>query len=181
MKISKNKFVSVCYDLHVSNENENDGKLELMETATKDSPLKFIFGTEQMLPGFENELIGLEAGAKFQFTLAPENAYGEFMDDHVVELPKDIFKVDGKFDDEYIKEGIMLPMMNANGERMTASVLEVREDVLLMDFNHPLAGETLHFSGKVLDVHDPTEEEIISMNQNAGCGSKGCDGCEGCE
>jgi len=180
MKISKNKFVSVCYDLHVSNENENEGELELMETATKEKPLEFIFGTEQMLPGFENKLIGLEAGDKFKFTLDPVNAFGEYMDDHVVEVPKNFFEVDGKFDDEYIKKDIMLPMRNANGDCMTASVLEVREDVLLMDFNHPLAGETLHFSGEVLDVHDPTEEEIISMNQNAGCGSKGCEGCEGC-
>ena len=179
MKISDNKFVAVCYDLHVSNAEENDGALELMESAPKEQPLKFIFGTGQMLPGFEKNLNDLEVGEKFQFTLDPANGYGEFMDDHVVELPKSIFEVDGKFDDEYIKEGVTLPMENAEGDRMYGSVLEVKDDVVVMDFNHPLAGETLHFSGEVLDVHDPTDEEIAALN-SVGCGSAGCEGCKGC-
>ena len=51
-------------------------------------------------------------------------------------------------------------MMDSNGNRMNGSVLEVKDDIVVMDFNHPLAGETLHFSGEVIDVHEPTAEEI---------------------
>ena len=175
MKISKNKFVSVIYDLNVGEENE----LELMESATEEHPLQFIFGSGTMLPAFEENIKELEAGSKFQFTLTPENAYGTFIEENVVELPKSIFEVNGKFDDEYIQEGITLPMMSSDGERLNGSVLEVKENVVVMDFNHPLAGETLHFSGVVIDVHEPTVEEIAAISQamGGGCGSCNCDEC----
>jgi FKBP-type peptidyl-prolyl cis-trans isomerase SlyD len=175
MKISTNKFVSVAYDLNVGEEDER----ELMERATQERPLQFIFGTDSMLPAFENELNGLSMGDTFQFTLTPENAYGEFNEQHVLELPKSMFEVNGKFDSELVKEGNTLPMMDTEGQRMIGSVLEVKDDIVIMDFNHPLAGETLHFSGKVLDVHEPTAEDIATINatQNSGCGGS----CEGCE
>ena len=175
MKISKNKFVSVTYDLNVGEDND----IELMESATEEQPLQFIFGTGTMLPAFEENIKELEAGSKFQFTLTPENAYGEFIEENVVELPKNIFEVNGKFDDEYIVEGITLPMMSSTGERMNGSVLEVKESVIVMDFNHPLAGETLHFSGVVIDVHEPTIEEIAAISQTMGGGCGGCD-CDDC-
>ena len=177
MRISKNKFVSVTYDLNVGDENER----ELMESATEEQPLQFIFGTGTMLPAFEDNIKELETGSKFQFSLTPENAYGEYVEENVVELPKNIFEVNGKFDDEYIKEGITLPMMSSTGERMNGSVLEVKDNVIVMDFNHPLAGETLHFSGEIIDIHEPTAEEIaaISHAMSGGCGG-GCD-CEGCD
>jgi FKBP-type peptidyl-prolyl cis-trans isomerase SlyD len=175
MRISENKFVSVTYDLNVGEENEQ----ELMERATKERPLQFIYGIGNMLPAFEENIKELEPGAKFRFSLTPEDAYGEYMEDHTIELPKNIFEVNGKFDDEYIKEGVTLPMMNSNGERMNGSVLEVKEEAVVMDFNHPLAGETLHFNGEVLDVHEPTEEEIAAMNSamagGCGCGECNCE------
>jgi FKBP-type peptidyl-prolyl cis-trans isomerase SlyD len=178
MKISANKFVSVIYDLNVGEEDER----ELMERATVEHPLQFIFGTDAMLPAFEKALNGLEIGATFQFTLTPENAYGEYIEENIVDLPKSLFEVEGQFDNEYVKEGNTIPMMDSNGQRMIGSVHEVKADVVVMDFNHPLAGETLHFSGKVIDVHEPTVDEIalIHAETHSGCGG-GCDGCEGCE
>lgn len=180
MRITANKFVSVTYDLSVGEDNE----LELMERATPEVPLSFIFGTGMMLPAFEDALKGLEAGETFTFSISPENGYGEYNEDHLVELPKHIFEVEGKFDSEMVKEGNTLPMMDTNGNRLNGSVMEVKEDVVLMDFNHPLAGETLHFSGEILDVHDPTTEEIAAMSSGEGCNC-GCDddcnngGCNG--
>ena len=175
MKISTNKFVSVAYDLNVGEGDER----ELMERATIDRPLQFILGTDSMLPAFEAGLDGLATGDAFQFTLTPENAYGEFIEEHVVELPKSMFEIDGKFDRDFVKEGNTIPMMDEAGQRMNGSVLEVKDNVVVMDFNHPLAGETLHFSGKVLDVHEPTAEEIAAMNaaMNPGC-EGGCSGCQ---
>ncbi|MDR3250947.1 MAG: FKBP-type peptidyl-prolyl cis-trans isomerase [Tannerella sp.] len=184
MRISKNKFISVTYDLHVGDDEE---ERELMESATKESPLNFIFGIGAMLPFFEEKISGLETGSKFEFSLTPENGYGEYNEDHLVDLPRSIFEVNGKFDDEYIKEGVTLPMVNSNGERMNGSVIEIKDDVIVMDFNHPLAGETLHFSGEILDVHEPTEAEIAEMNETmgggCGCCGNGCDDCcdeDGC-
>jgi len=174
MKISANKFVSAIYDLFVGEGDER----ELMERATVDRPLQFIFGTDSMLPGFEDALNGLSIGQSFQFTLTPENAYGEFIEDNIVELSKKLFEVDGKFDNEYVQEGQTIPMLDSNGQRLMGSVHEVKDNVVVMDFNHPLAGETLHFSGSVMDVHEPTAEDIALLNaeMNQGCGGR-CDGC----
>lgn len=180
MKISTNKSVAVTYDLNVGEGEER----ELMEKATAEAPLKFIYGTGSMLPAFEKALVGLAVGDEFSFSLTPEDAYGEYNEEHVLDLPKNIFMVDGKFDDETIKEGNTLPMMDSNGSRMNGSVLEVKEDVVVMDFNHPLAGETLHFSGNVIDVHEATAEEIAALTAGAGgcgCGDSECgDGGCGC-
>ncbi|MDR1724364.1 MAG: FKBP-type peptidyl-prolyl cis-trans isomerase [Tannerella sp.] len=172
MKILKNKLVAVAYDLSVGDDDDR----EMMESATKEQPLRFIYGIGAMLPAFEDNIKLLEAGDKFEFSLTPENAYGERIEENVIELPKKVFEVDGKFDTEYVKEGATLPMMSSSGERMNGSVLEVNDDVVLMDFNHPLAGETLFFSGEILDVHDPTDEEILAINKEmGGCSCHNCD------
>jgi FKBP-type peptidyl-prolyl cis-trans isomerase SlyD len=178
MKITSNKFVSVTYDLNVG----EDGELELMERATPEVPLQFIFGTGMMLPAFEDELKGLKAGDTFNFTILPENAYGSYSEERLVELPRNIFEVEGKFDDQMVQEGNTLPMMDSDGNHLNGSVVEVKDDVVLMDFNHPLAGETLHFRGEVMDVHDPSAEEIAAMSSDGrGCGGdcpgSGCNGC----
>ncbi|MCD7936682.1 MAG: peptidylprolyl isomerase [Tannerellaceae bacterium] len=179
MKITANKFVSVTYDLNVGEGEER----ELMERATPEHPLTFIFGTGMMLPAFEEALKGLEVGDSFNFSLAPADAYGEYNEDYLMDLPKNIFEVEGKFDTEVIKEGNIVPMMDSNGNRLQGSVMEVKDDVVVMDFNHPLAGETLHFSGEVLDVHEPTAEEIAAMSSGGcggGCGCDDADCGEGC-
>ena len=171
MKITANKYVAVTYDLNVGEGEER----ELMEKATVEAPLKFIYGTGMMLPAFEKALNGLEVGGTFNFSIEPAEAYGEYNEEHVLDLPKNIFEVDGKFDAEMIKEGNTVPMMDSNGNRMNGSVLEVKDDIVVMDFNHPLAGETLHFSGEVIDVHEPTAEQIAAAPAG-GC-SCGCDDC----
>jgi len=162
-----------------------EGERELMERATLQYPLTFMFGMGMMLDAFEKNVEGLQAGDKFSFVLTPEEAYGDYITNHVAELPKKLFEVDGKFDDERIAEGQTLPMMDSRGNRMMGSVLEVKPDVVVMDFNHPLAGETLHFDGEVIDVHEPTEAEINALTQEEGLGCSGCDsssnnGCAGC-
>ena len=175
MKITANKFVAVIYDLIVGEGEEQ----ELMEKATREVPLKFIYGTGMMIPAFENALLGLETGDKFDFSIAPENACGEYKEENVLELPKHIFEIDGKFDSEMVKEGNTLPMMTADGQHVNGSVLEVKNEAIVMDFNHPLAGETLHFIGEVIDVHDPSAEEIAALTAPAGGCGCGCDSCGG--
>jgi FKBP-type peptidyl-prolyl cis-trans isomerase SlyD len=177
MKISASKFVAVSYDLHVGDEGE---ERELMEQATTEKPLTFIFGTGAMLPAFEKELNGKQAGDTFDFSLSSGEAYGDFRDDFVTSVPKTVFHVDGKFDEEIVKVDSIIPMYDSDGNRMEGAVVEIREDVVVMDFNHPLAGETLHFNGKVLEVREPTMEEIAAVAHSS-CGGS-CSGCGGsCE
>jgi FKBP-type peptidyl-prolyl cis-trans isomerase SlyD len=178
MKISTNKFVSVTYDLNVGDGEER----ELMEKATREEPMSFIFGVGTMLPAFEEELSGLSVGDKFKFTLIPSDAYGEYNEEHLMELPKSVFEVDGTFDSNMVKEGNVVPMMDSNGNRLNGSVMDVKDDIVVMDFNHPLAGETLHFSGEVIDVHNPTEDELATLSGDggSGCGDDDCCSCHGC-
>ena len=180
MKISEDKIVSLTYDLTVDNE---DGQKELMEAATKENPLTFMYGMGMMLEAFEKNIEGLKVGDKFSFELSPEEAYGEYIEANVAELPKKIFEIDGKFDTERIAEGLTLPMMDSSGNRLMGSVLEIKPDVVVMDFNHPLAGETLQFDGEVIDIHEATPEEIAALTQEGGCDCGSCDcepGEEGC-
>lgn len=168
MKISDNKYVILTYDLNVGEGEER----ELMERATAENPLEFIFGTNSMLKAFEDNVFGLSKGEKFKFSLSPEEAYGEFDDARIIELPKTIFEVDGKIDTEMLFEGNSLPMMDSEGNRMMGSVVSIDENSVSMDFNHPLAGETLHFEGTVEDVREATAEEIAALYSGGGC--SGC-------
>ena len=163
--IKPGQFVEATYDLFVGAENE------LMERAPKELPLRFVFGVDQMLPSFEAKLKGLKAGDKFEFVIPCNDAYGERDEEHVLELNKDMFIVDGKFDEEMIFPGNTVPMMDASGNRLNGSVLEVKENVVVMDFNHPLAGEDLHFVGEIVTVRPATPEELHPSC--GGCGG-GC-------
>jgi len=179
MKISDGKMVSLTYDLNVGEGEER----ELMERATVERPLTFIFDMGMMLEAFEANIKGLQKGDKFSFSLTPEEAYGKYEEAHVVELPKNIFEIDGKFDDERIVVDATIPMMDANGNRLHGTVVDIEDNCVVMNFNHPLAGETLHFTGEVIDVHEPTAEEIAALTQGCDCSS--CDSdCEkdcGCD
>ncbi|MHA7109528.1 FKBP-type peptidyl-prolyl cis-trans isomerase [Sunxiuqinia elliptica] len=173
MAITKNKMVSLTYDLKIEGANG-----ELIEQATAEKPLTFVYGAGLMLPKFEALIEGLEQGNDFNINLPCEDAYGQVDENAIVDLPKHLFMVEGKFDEEIIKVGNIVPMMSAGGQRMNGLVLEITEEHVKMDFNHPLAGEDLFFSGKVLEVRDATDEEIAATLQSGcGCDSGGC-GCE---
>lgn len=182
MKIETNKYVTLAYELHVGEDEER----ELMERATEEIPLEFIFGTNSMLQSFEAQLEGKVTGDIFEFTLTPDEAYGDFEDEKIVEIPKSVFEVDGEVDEEMLEEGKTIPMMDTEGNRLLGSVVDVKDDVVSMDFNHPLAGELLHFSGNVLEVRDATAEEIAALFTQddggcSGCSDSGCgDRGQGC-
>lgn len=170
MKIADSKYVVVTYDLNVGEDDE----LELMEQATAEQPLEFIYGTNSMLQAFEANLYGLSKGDKFKFTLSPEEAYGDFDETRIIDLPINIFEVDGKVNDEILFEGNTLPMMDTDGNRLMGSIVEVNKETVTIDFNHPLAGETMHFEGMVQEVRDATPEEIAALLTNDGCGDCDC-------
>ena len=97
----------------------------------------------------------------------------------MIDLPKNIFEVDGKFDSDHIKEGNIVPLMTGDGQRVNASVVEIKPDVVVVDLNHPLAGADLIFEGEVIESRPATNEEIqelVKMMSGEGCGC-GCDSC----
>lgn len=170
MKVTNNAVVNAEYELFVNGEN---GELELVEKATPERPLNFIFGVGMMLPKFEENLKDLESGESFEFSISSEEAYGKYDNEAVLELERNIFEVDGKLDEDIVFEGNVVPLMDSNGNRLQALVLSVTDTHVTVDLNHPLAGENLYFKGKVLDVREATEEELNAIF-NTGCG--GCSG-----
>ncbi len=153
--IEENKVVSLTYELRV-----NDEQGEVIEKVEKSSPLTFLFGRGNLLPDFEANLKGLKEGDSFSFTLEPAKAYGEVSDEAVVDLTKDIFEVDGKIDENLLKVGNSIPMQDNSGGRLNGVVLEVGEETVKMDFNHPLAGDTLFFKGEVAEIRDASDAEL---------------------
>ena len=155
MTIDVNKVVSVNYTL------KNKGTGEQVEKTSTDNPFVFLFGAGGLLPDFESNLKGKKAGDQFDFFIDAANGYGVRHEDHVVMIPIAAFQgEDGKLDDENVKVGVTLPMVDNEGNRMYGQVLEINSEFVKMDFNHPLAGQDLHFLGDVLEVREATEDEL---------------------
>ncbi len=173
LEIGKYKMVTLTYDLRI-----DDEKGEMIEQATVENPLQFLYGAGVMLPKFETHLEGLKQDDPFDIKLPKADAYGEVNNDAIVELPVSVFLVNGEFDNELIKVGNTVPMMSSNGQRMNGIVLEVTDETVKMDFNHPLAGEDLFFSGKVVEVREASDDEVaqILSGGGGGCGCGSNDG-----
>ena len=152
MRIEKNKVVAVSYDLEV------DGKV--VESTTPEQPMDYIQGMHMLIPRFEAELEGLEEGAVFAFTVQPEEGYGPYDEKHRLDLPKSAFTIQGEIHEELMEVGRVLPMVGSDGNVVYATVMEVKDDAVTMDFNHPMAGKTLFFKGKVISVRNATEKEL---------------------
>ena len=148
MKIEKNKVVSLSYTLTVEGDT--------IETVNAENPLKFIFGTGYLLPKFEENVLNKVVGDTFDFTLSAKEGYGEVSSDAIVELPIDMFKVDGKIEDGLLTVGNVLPMQDSDGNRLQGTIDEIKDSVVVMNFNHPLAGSELHFKGAVVEVREST-------------------------
>lgn len=180
MENKHNMFVAVSYTLYTV-----DGeKKEKIEEAPASKPFEFITGFGVTLDEFEKQIAQLDKGADFEFQLSKEQAYGDFEQERVLDLDRSIFQINGHFDHENIFEGAVVPLQNEDGNRFYGRVLEIGADKVKMDLNHPLAGKTLCFSGKVIDKREATNQEIqnlvnfLSGEHSCGCGC-GCDDCGG--
>lgn len=170
MKVEKNKMIGVDYKLTV------DG--QVVDQSQPGQPLEFILGTGMLLPKFEAAIEGKEIGEAVSFTLEAKDGYGETIAEAVVELPKDIFMVDGKLADDILFVGSQVPMSDAQGNRMMGIVKEVGETTIKMDFNHPMAGKTLHFDVEVVSVREVTPEDLQGGCSCGDCGDGCGDDCE---
>jgi FKBP-type peptidyl-prolyl cis-trans isomerase SlyD len=177
MTISNQKVVSLSYVLRTEGPEG-----EIVETVKAESPMVFIFGMGNLLPKFEENIAGLKVGDSFAFKLNAADAYGEAIEEAVVSVPKSAFVgEDGETNEDILFLNNVLPMMDSDGNRMEGMIIEITDDKVVMDFNHPLAGDNLYFTGSVVDLRDASEEELAHGHIHAddcGC-SGGCSGCEG--
>jgi len=174
MVIEKDKMVSLKYILR-----EGDSNGDIVEEVSNDNPLIFLYGAGNMLPHFESNIENLAQGDKFEFSLTSEQAYGEKREELIVDLPISVFEVDGKVDESLLKIGNQVPMADSQGRRLLGTVVSHTSTNVKMDFNHPMAGTGLHFTGEILSVREATNEELDAGNNHgcSTCGSK--DGCSG--
>ena len=175
MKIENNKMVSLIYELR---EDDTDGRI--IESLDETRPLTFVYGTGRLLPVFESNIGLLKKGDPFRFKLNSEMAYGEKREDMIINVPVSVFHTDGKINEDICRVGNEVPMSDSDGNPLTGIINEITDTHVRMDFNHPMAGLNLFFSGKIVEVRDATEQELsATMNSCAGCGSKEHSDCNG--
>ncbi len=173
MEKQENKFIKASYQLY----DVTDGGRELLEQTSDEAPFTFISGMGILQESFENQVVGLAVGEKFDFELSPEQAYGTHEDSRVVELDKEIFTVDGHFDDKNIYLDAIVPLQNEDGNRFNGQVIEITTDKVKVDLNHPLAGRTLNFQGEIIESREASNDEMAAfVGQLSGQGSCGCGG-----
>ena len=169
MKIQDQSVVTMTYVLREKDENGR-----LIQETTKENPFTFICGMQQVLPKFEENLMGKEPGDHYCFYLTPEEGYGVRSEKNIVDLDKNIFMQNGVLMN-VVKEGAQLMIQTYNGPMMGV-VLEIGDKHVKMDFNHDLAGVPLCFSGEILDVRESTDADF----SDEGCDGSHCEGCSGC-
>ncbi len=124
--------------------------------ASEQEPLEYLQGHSQIIPGLERALTGMKVGDSKEVIVAAADAYGEADEDAYQLVERTIFPPDMD-----LEEGMQLRMRDAQtGEALDAVVAEVSEGNVLLDFNHPLAGEELHFQVKVVGLRPATAEEL---------------------
>ncbi len=147
MNISKNCIVTLNYTL-------TDDENETLDTSVGGEPLVYLHGAKNIIPGLEEALEGKKKGDKFKVSIPAEKAYGEHMDEMVQNIPKNQFP-----SDQDLQPGMKFQANSPQGP-IVLTVVEVGETDILVDGNHPLAGENLNFDVEVAEVRAATEEEL---------------------
>ncbi len=172
-----NRLISVSYRMYV---HDSESPTEsLTEECKSFHPFRFITHLGMVLKAFEDELEKLPVGSHFDFVITPENAYGEFQEDLMFDVPKSAFEVDGEFDKRHIKDGNVIQLQDKDGQLYNATVIEVKDEAVTIDLNHPHAGDTLHFIGDVLQNREATSQELTAAVNEMSCNGS-CSGCQGC-
>lgn len=168
-----NKYFVVSYKLY----SVKNGERKLEEETTEEEPFVLISGFGTTIPGFEKNIENLSTGDTFDFTIPAEGAYGRYVPEHVVKLPRP--EDESQFD---LRIGAIIPLQNEDGNRFLARIIGFEGDQVKLDLNHPLAGCDLNFQGSVKECREATNEEITQMINSlsgSGCGGCGGGGCKG--
>lgn len=130
---------------------------EVFDSSEGRDPLTFLVGHKQMIPGFEEEMMGAKVGERREFTLTSDRAYGDRDDDAVLQIPRDNFaQLEGETP---LEVGMQLVAQMPHGPS-PFTVTELTDDTVTADFNHALAGQSLTFSVEVVELRAASEEEL---------------------
>lgn len=165
LTISKDKVVLLNYTL-----KDKDGKV--LDTCVGTEPLEYIHGNGYLIPGLERELEGKASGEKFSCVIQPEDGYGLRNEARVFSITRDRFE-----DGIDIQVGMMFQVQTLEGVSIV-TVTSVDGDKITVDGNHSLAGQTLYFDIEIVEVREPTENELARLSLQSSMG--GCGGCGGC-
>ena len=150
MRVKHGRVILLDYSVRV-------GTGQVVEASSGQGPIEYLHGSGQILPALEHALDGLGEGDQAAFSIAPADAYGERKGDNIVSLPKTLFPAGVK-----LEVGLCLYAKASGGESYPITVKEVRSDVVVVDLNHPLAGERLFFEVKICGVRPAGNQEIFS-------------------
>jgi len=145
--VQNDVVVSMDYTLHVDNEEIDSSKGQ--------DPLQFLAGHGNIISGLEREMIGMKVGESKDVVIAPTDGYGEFDDEAFMDVPRVEFP-----NDMPVEEGLELTVKDDSGHSRYARVENIDGDTVRLSFNHPLAGDELHFNVKVVGLREPTDEEL---------------------
>jgi FKBP-type peptidyl-prolyl cis-trans isomerase SlyD len=157
MPIAQNNVVFISYQLAFPDEN---GQPDVVEIVDEKEPMVFIHGLSGLPEAFEKNLLGLNEGDTFDFSISAEDAYGNVDPNAIIQLPKSIFQAEGQTADDILQIGNFIPMTDDQGNRMQGLVVAIEGESVTMDFNHPLDEKTLMFQGKILKIREATPDEI---------------------
>lgn len=174
MNIAHNVYVAFDYELTLDSG-------EKVDSTSERQPLGFITGYGQIIPGLEKGMMGMKVGDTSKISVEPENAYGPAKPELMQDVPRSRFPADVD-----PKPGMTFQAQGPQGP-IVVSVKEIKdENTVVIDLNHPLAGKKLHFDVNIVEVREPTAEEISSLSPDFNCncsaeGQAGCGtDCEGC-
>lgn len=148
MQIAKDKVVLINYTL------KNDAG-EVIDSSEGSDPLAYLHGAENIIPGLEKALEGKGTGDSLSVTVPPADAYGEFDEGKIQEVPKEMFEEAGE-----VSVGAQYHAADPDGGYITITVTEVTDDTVKIDANHPLAGENLSFDVTVMEIREASAEEL---------------------
>ena len=181
----EHQFLAVHYQLHAI----ENGEKTLIEQTIREHPFEFISGFGVSLEALERNVLHLEKGTEFNFTLTPAEAFGEYDPEGVHKLQREMFTIDGKFDAEHVYPGAVITLTDGEQNRFLARVTKIEPDSVTVDTNHPMAGKTLNFTGEMIENRPATDDEVNALIKRmaggccgGGCGEGECGegGCCGC-
>jgi FKBP-type peptidyl-prolyl cis-trans isomerase SlyD len=147
LKIEDGQVVSMDYTLHVEG--------EVVDTSNGREPLEFIQGTGNIIPGLERELYGMVVGDSKKVSVAPADAYGELDPEAYADVPRAEFP-----DNIPLEKGIEIQVRDESNHPMSARIDTVTDEIVKLDFNHPLAGKTLDFNVLIVALRGASPVEL---------------------
>ncbi len=148
MVVGNDLVISMDYTLRLDNG-------QVIDSSEGRGPFEFLHGHNQIIPGLEKGMVGMAVGDEREIVVSPEEAYGEIDPDAFQVVPMSVFPAD-----MHLEVGQPLQMSDRSGHIFNAVVVEIRPQGVLLNFNHPLAGETLHFWVRVAALRAATAEEL---------------------